>query len=60
MEKLRQKANLFFKDRQLTEKWLDTPCQSFAGSTPREHFKSSEKAKAEVLGYIDVLIDRLA
>lgn len=49
-------ANKFFKDYQLTLTWLDSPCRSFAGKTPSEHFFACEQGRKEVMGYLETLI----
>lgn len=55
---LKDKAFAFFKDKNLTEKWLETPCDSFEGKTPVEHYGSSLRAQQEVEEYLDLLLTK--
>lgn len=55
---LKEKAFAFFKDKNLTEKWLETPCNSFDGKTPAEYYESSSRAQQEVEEYLDLLLTK--
>lgn len=55
---LRDKAFSFFRDKKLTDKWLETPCISFGGQAPSDYWKSSSKAQKDIENYFDELLNR--
>ena len=57
---LRDRAFAFFKDKDLTEKWLATPCPSFGGKTPEEYYQSSTSAQEEIEKYLELFLTQKA